>query len=182
MLHRIVITGAPASGKTLFFERLKNDRDFSGFIFFEELARQLLEENPDYRNNWPLLHRVIYKKQVEREDKSAGQSFVSDRGTIDAFAFHPETVTDVNTTIDKEYSRYTDIILLESSARLGGAFYKKDKIRLESISDTIFIEEKLLSVWSDHPNFHIIKAQSSIEQKYSEFYQYIKSIISKSKI
>ena len=71
MSHRIVITGAPASGKTLFFDRLKNDRSFSGFIFFDELARQLLEENPDYRNNWPLLHKIIYTQQVERENKIA---------------------------------------------------------------------------------------------------------------
>ena len=180
MSHRIVITGAPASGKTLFFDRLKSDRSFSGFIFFDELARQLLEEKPEYRKNWPLLHRVIYTKQVERENTVSGKSFITDRGTVDAFAFHPETVTDVNTTIEAEYKRYTDIILLESSAHLGNQYYKKDTIRLETPEDALFIEEKLTSVWSEHPGFHIIKANHFIERKYSEFYDYINSIIRES--
>ena len=74
MPHRIVITGAPASGKTLFFERLKNNLMFSEFVFFEELARQLLLENNDYRNNWDLFHIEIYKRQVAREKMHAHSS------------------------------------------------------------------------------------------------------------
>ena len=176
MLHRIVITGAPASGKTLFFDRLKKEREFSQFVFFDELARQLLEQNPDYRNNWKQFHFDIYSNQVERENKCSNRSFITDRGTIDAFAFHPETVKDVNTTLTNEYERYTAVILLESSAHLGLKYYKKDKIRQESIKEALSIEQKLLNVWSKHENFKRIGANNSIEDKYLEFYNLIKSI------
>ena len=55
MVEKIVITGAPASGKTDFLNRLKNDRNFTKFTFFDELARKLLDENQlpgEYTEKW----------------------------------------------------------------------------------------------------------------------------------
>ena len=177
MIHHIVLTGAPASGKTIFFERLKKEELTKQFIYFDELARQLLESNPDYRKNWKQLHIDIYSQQVARENNHLGSPFITDRGTIDAFAFHPETVKDVGTTIEDEYERYTSVILLESSANLGEEFYKKDTIRIETIDDTLFIENKLKAVWANHPGYNVINAFPSIEQKYSEFIRLLSGII-----
>ncbi len=177
MLNRIVITGAPASGKTLFFERLKNSRLCDGFIFFDELARKLLLENQDYRNNWDKFHIDIYNRQVERENRHSTNSFITDRGTVDTFAFHPQTAQNVDSTIDKEYARYTAVILLESSANLGDRYYKTDKIRNESIKEALEIENNLHKAWSSHPNFHRLTAENSIENKFASFYQLFEGII-----
>ena len=179
MQHKIVITGAPASGKTLFFERLKNETLFSDFIFFDELARQLLIENDDYRNNWDIFHIEIYNRQIAREKQAKDSSFITDRGTVDTFAFHPFTAKNVNSTIEDEYKRYTSVILLESSANLGDSYYKTDTVRFETIEETLEIEQKIVTSWSAHPDFQLIKATESIEDKFSEFKRIILGIITK---
>lgn len=163
---RIVITGAPASGKTELIEKLRKHPSFADFVFFDELARRLLEENPSYRGNWPKFHLEIYRRQVAREDAVSGRPFVTDRGTVDAFAFHPETVDQVGTTLEREYQRYDVVIQLGSTASLGHAYYTRDNIRLESIPQALSIEGRITEAWGKHPGFHYVKAEYDFEQKY----------------
>ncbi len=164
---RIVITGAPSSGKTVCFERLRDLPALADFVFFEELARQLLLEDPTYRNRWSAFHREIYRRQTARENAVGDKPFITDRGTVDAFAFHPETVADVGTTIETEYARYTTVVQLGSSAQLGERFYHVDSIRNETIAEALEIERMIRRVWSDHPSYHYIAPETSIEIKYS---------------
>jgi len=179
MIYKIVITGAPASGKTIFIERLKKDIRFSDFIFFNELARKLLIEDPSYRSDWDRFHRDIYNKQIERENKHINRSFISDRGTVDAFAFHPETMFGVGTDFETEYNRYTAVMHLESSAILGLEYYETDEIRNETIEDALEIESMIRKVWSNHPNYIFISAHQSIEYKYDNFLYRLLEIIKK---
>lgn len=169
MAHRIVITGAPASGKTKMFDRLSSDERFQAFAFLPELARQLLIENPGFRTDREAFHREIYRRQVAREEALAGRSFVTDRGTVDAFAFHPETAGLVNTSISREYNRYDAVIHLGSAAGLGPDFYRTDAVRRETIDEALEIEEAIRSVWSDHPGYHFLPASENYEQKYRDF-------------
>ena len=165
MTPRIVLTGAPASGKTLIFERLKNDPDMIGIVFLEELARKLLIENPAWRQNWPAFHLEIYRRQLAREQAAGDRPFITDRGTVDAFAFHPETVHDVHTTIEREYARYTAVLQLGSSAALGDEYYVRDDIRNESIPDALAIEKAITGVWKNHPGYNFLEANPNFEQK-----------------
>jgi predicted ATPase len=177
MVQRIVITGAPGSGKTNFIEKLKEDSQFSCFTFFDELARKLLDEYPDYRQNWTIFHRDIYRLQIERENNLPEKLFISDRGTVDTFAFHPETVDDVGTTLKDEYDRYDAVIQLESAANLGNNYYRIDNIRLETIEEALEIENKITNIWKNHPNYIMIKAKSDIDEKYADFYKVMTAII-----
>jgi len=165
MAHRIVITGAPASGKTEIFERLSSDRRFNRFVFLPELARHLLIENPGFRTDREAFHREIYRRQVARESQLIGQDFVTDRGTVDAFAFHPETAQLVNTTIAREYERYDIVVHLGSAAGLGSGYYRTDSVRQETIEEALAIEEAIRSVWSAHPGYHFLPALEDYEQK-----------------
>ena len=165
MTARIVLTGAPASGKTIIFEKLRNDPDLVGFVFLEELARKLLIENPAYRQDWPSFHREIYRRQLAREQAAGDCPFITDRGTVDAFAFHPETVHDVDTTLEREFSRYTAVLQLGTAADLGDDYYVRDDIRNESITDTLAIENALKGVWKDHPGYNFLEANPNFEQK-----------------
>ncbi|MEW6411162.1 MAG: AAA family ATPase [Candidatus Zixiibacteriota bacterium] len=174
---KIVITGAPASGKSKFIERLKIDPRFADFVFLKELARQLLQEDPTYRQRWSEFHREIYRRQVAREDQLAGNSFITDRGTADAFAFHPETDADMGTTIENEYNRYNGVIQLESTASLGEPYFQHDDIRNESIEDVLFIEKATTNVWNRHPNYHLIRADIDMEMKYRIFVQTLVDLI-----
>ncbi|MDZ4722592.1 MAG: AAA family ATPase [candidate division Zixibacteria bacterium] len=178
-MMKIVITGAPGSGKTEFIERLKLLPEFEDVVFFDELARRLLIKKPEYRANLKEFHKRIYAEQVRREDAVSGRPFISDRGTIDAFAFHPETLAFVGTTLQREYRRYTGVIHLGSAASLGERYYIKDAVRLESISDALEIEQAIRSAWQGnnsggnatggHPRYQFVGAKLDFEEKYKEF-------------
>jgi len=163
---RIVVTGAPGSGKTEFIERLKSEKPLAGFIFFEELARAILSAAPHFRSDWPGLHREIYRRQAEREDAIGERSFVTDRGTADAFAFHPETIADVGTSLEREYRRYTAVIQLGSAASLGEPYYCQDEIRRETPAEALEIEQAIRAVWGRHPGYSFVPAGDNLEEKY----------------
>jgi len=166
---RIVVTGGPGSGKTEFLERLKGEKALAGFIFFDELARAILSETPSIRHDKPTMHQEIYRRQVEREEAAEGKPFITDRGTVDVFAFHPETMADVGTTLEKEYSRYTTVIQLGSAAGLGERYYRQDRIRRETTAEALEIEEAIRQVWDRHPNYAFVQATIDMEEKYDRF-------------
>lgn len=145
------------------------DAAFAHFLFMDELARQLLEEDPTYRQRWTEFHREIYRRQTAREAEAGLRPFISDRGTVDAFAFHPETAHDVGTTLDREYARYTGVVHLGSAASLGEVHYRTDRIRNESIAEALHIENRIASVWRDHPAYHWIAAEVDFEAKFHQF-------------
>ena len=179
MSHRIVVTGGPGSGKTEFVERLKSEPVLADFVFFNEMARQLLEENPAYRENWAEFHHKIYFRQIGREDAAAGRSFVTDRGTVDAFAFNPDTMAFMETDIEKEYRRYTEVIQLGSAASLGAEHYRTDDVRHESVEAAMRIERAITAAWSNHPGYRFVKAEVDFEKKYRNFLDAISEIIRK---
>lgn len=177
MAHRIVITGAPASGKTTFVEKLKSEPFLSDFTIFDELARQLLLQKHDYRDHWDQFHLDIYKQQIERENNLGGRPFISDRGTVDAFAFHPSTMTEVKTTLEIEYQRYDHVIQLGSSAALGEEFYQIDTIRNEPIEHALKIENSLKKFWGDHPGYIFLDAEPDLEKKYQKLTKILSSLV-----
>jgi len=163
---RIVVTGGPGSGKTEFLERLKAEEALARFVFFDELARAILSQTPSIRNDWPAMHREIYRRQVEREEAAGEKSFITDRGTVDAFAFHPETMAEVGTTLEREYGRYTAVVQLGSAAALGEQYYRQDRIRRETTAEALEIEEAIREVWGRHANYTFVPATKDMEEKY----------------
>jgi len=178
MPHRIVITGAPASGKSEFLARLKADPRFAEFVFLEEIARKLLEEDPGYRNRWAEFHHEVYRRQIKQEEALSGRSFITDRGTADAFAFHPETAGHYGTTVENEYRRYEAVILLGSAAALGEKYYQRDGVRTESAEQVLALEKATIEVWKGHPHFHLIEAQNDPEAKYLKLIHVLLGLIS----
>ncbi len=171
---KIVITGAPASAKTEFIERLKSDPEFSHFEFLEELARKLLHQNAGYRHDPIEFHCHIYDFQVEREEQLAGKPFITDRGTVDGFAFHPGSLKTIGTSLDKEYQRYTGVIQLGSAAKLGKQYYKRDEIRSESLDEALKIEKAISKVWQGHKAYKYIEPSTNLERKFDKFVQLVK--------
>jgi len=156
----------------------KKTPDFSDFIFFNELARQLLSRNPQYRKNWGEFHVKLYHQQVALEEQAHNRSFIADRGTVDAFAFHPETMSSVGTTLEREYQRYSAVMQLGTAAVLGDRFYQRDTIRNEPASATIAIEQAITDVWRAHPRYFFVKAEIDFEKKYRTFLQIAKRLTS----
>jgi len=177
MTVRIVITGAPGSGKTACIDRLKEDAAFSDFVFFEELARKLLIQRPEFRTRWAEFHREIYRSQIGREESVTGRPFITDRGTVDAFAFHPATLADVGTTLEREYARYSAVVHLGTTARLGARYYSTDEVRHESPQDALAIEQALKRAWGGHPQYRFVDAFESWEEKFAACRETLGSLI-----
>lgn len=178
---KIVLTGGPASAKTEFFNRLKKHPAFADFVFFEELARQLLQQSPALRHDPAEFHRRIYRLQTAREAAAGDKSFITDRGTVDAFAFHPQTLDDVGSNLDREYRRYDAVIQLGSAALLGEPYYQQDPVRRESPEEAMVIEQALCNVWKNHPNYDFIAAQQDLEGKFRTFCARLEKIIKQHK-
>lgn len=176
-ISRIVITGAPASAKTEFIERLKPMPEFGQFTFFEELARKLLGENSSGRDNPEEFHRRIYDAQTKRESELGERPFITDRGTLDAFAFHPESIDLIGTTFECEYLRYTAVMHLGTAASLGENFYAQDDIRTDSIKEALKIDKALSEIWSGHDSYNYVAAEIEIEQKFSKFIALLRGFI-----
>jgi predicted ATPase len=181
MVPRIVITGAPASGKTVFFRRLQKEPEMAGFLFFEELARKILTEKPLIRSDKSAFHRAIYEGQTAREAAAVDTPFITDRGTVDGFAFHPESAAEVGTTIEREYARYSAVIQLASAASLSKQYYVGDEIRNESVGTALEIEDALRKAWNGHPRYYFVEAQVDFEAKYIEFKRVVNRCMSDSK-
>lgn len=177
MLVRIVITGGPASGKTVFFERLKKLEKFENFTFLEEQARQILEAFPHLRENPAELHRRIYFAQVAREKELTGRSFIADRGTVDARAYVPELFELVGTTLEKEYRRYDAVVQLQTSAVLGEDYFVPDGVRRESADRALELEKKLMKYWGGHPDYYYLKAEKEMDLKFDKFHKLLYDII-----
>jgi len=148
--------------------RLRSEPAMVNFIFLDELARKILSEKLQIRNDKSAFHNIIYQQQTAREVALGDQSFITDRGTADIFAFHPEAVSEIGTSIQREFERYTAVVQLGSSASLGPNHYIGDDIRQETIEETLQIERALKSVWSAHPAYHFIAASSDLDKKYAE--------------
>ena len=111
----------------------------------------------------------IFNRQVEREDALGARPFVSDRGTVDAFAFHPEMLDHLGTSLSEQYKRYTGVVQLESSASLGQDYYKTDSVRTEPIDDALAVQDAISRAWKGHPAYEFVAAAKDIEEKYHSF-------------
>jgi len=163
---RIVITGGPGSGKSELIERLRAEPQLEGCLIFDELARKILSATPSIRTDKSALHLEIYRRQRAREDDASGRPFITDRGSADIFAFHPEALEEIGTTLEAEYRRYSAVIQLGTAAVLGDRYYRKDPVRTESIAEAVQVEEAIKRVWRGHPEYVFVPASPDLEQKF----------------
>ncbi len=167
-VSRIVLTGAPGSGKTEFLRRLSAEPALAGFCFLEEQARRILIEQPEIRHDRSAFHKIVYQRQTAAEATAGERPFITDRGTVDAYAFHPDHLAEVGATLQREYARYTLVIHLGTAATLGSEFFVTDTVRHESAEEALEIERAHRAAWSGHPAYVYIPANPCIDAKYKQ--------------
>ena len=179
-MKKIVLTGGPASGKTVIAAHIAREQP-DRLILVPEAATQvytLLQTRWDKldlegRRN---VQREIYRLQVEQESHLAQQHahedriLLLDRATIDGAAYWPDGADDywrdLGTTHAAELARYDAVILLETSAALG--IYDGDAsnfCRFEDPQGAIASSELLKRLWSAHANVHHVPAYATIAEK-----------------
>jgi hypothetical protein len=92
-----------------------------------------------------------------------------DRGSLDGLAYWPgnddEFFQAMDTTLADELARYDAVIFFESAAKSGESIKSNNHIRNESEKVAIILDDKLQTIWSQHPNFNLIQSAESFINK-----------------
>ncbi len=85
---RIAITGSADVGKTTLFNALKNE--LPDYSFYQELAMQLIEKEPDLFNDKPAFEKRLYELHKLRETDEGfikKENIIVDRCVLDTLVF-----------------------------------------------------------------------------------------------
>lgn len=162
--RRIVLTGGPGAGKTAvlelirqsFCEHVKVLPEAAGIVFGGGFPRgkdgELLRAS----------QRAIFYVQRELEAAATAQNaaiVLCDRGTVDGLAYWPgpdDLWASVGTSLTEQLSRYAAVIHLRTPTAAGG--YNHDNpLRIESASEALSIDDKIMQAWARHPRRFIVE-------------------------
>ena len=189
MALRIVLTGGPASGKTVTVQALSAERP-DRFIAVPEAATQVYAAA---NTRWDLqdaegqrvLQRRMYHLQRAQEERLAreypGRILLLDRGTVDGSVYWPDGTDaywqDLGTTRVAEVRRYDAVIWMETAAAIGiydGSL--SNPCRFEDAAGAVVNGEKLLHAWSGIHRLVKIPAFQRIAEKTAAVRQAIAEI------
>lgn len=176
-LTKIVLTGGPGAGKSVIADEIV--RRNSRFILVPEAATQVYTQRGTTWDRLDLANRkeaqrMIYRLQLQQEDHFAAahpdKTLLLDRGTIDGAAYWPDGPdaywADLHSSLEKELSRYDQIIWLETAAALGmydGA--ASNTVRFENADAAIESGKLLLRLYQSHPNLKHVGAFTDLQDK-----------------
>src|SRR4051812_7252637 len=191
-MKKVVITGAPGSGKTVITARLAAEHP-DRFALVPEAATQVYTL---LNTRWDQLdlagrhdaQRQMNRLQLDQEARAQREHpekmLLLDRGTVDGAAYWPEGAEhfwrDVGTTHARELSRYDAVIILETSAALG--LYDGDAsnaVRFEDAAAAIAAGEVLGKLWGDHPHVVHVPAQFDLAHKIAAVQQSLDELLAR---
>lgn len=190
---RIVLTGGPCSGKSTAIERLKSE--FPGVLHcVPETATIVIDRvgaSPPVGDESGIrrFQRVIYRVQCGFEEVSMihacrkqMHAMLLDRGTVDGAAYleggNREFEDVCLTDTSSEYARYAGVIVLDVPPRDVYESQKENNpARGETYEQATELGEKILEVWSGHPDMVHVRNQGSFEEKYATIRDTVESIL-----
>jgi CYTH domain-containing protein/predicted ATPase len=173
---RIVLTGAPCSGKSSALRRLKaEDPTLHCVPETATIVLGQIEITPAIGTK--IFQHTIRRVQVSFEDaavqqaiKNGKRAVILDRGTLDSAAFMGglgEYERQLRTLRDLEFQRYDAVIALQLPAReVFEAERANNPVRQESYDDAVRAEKALNDVWDEHAGFIYIADRPTWEAKY----------------
>ncbi|MGZ3727048.1 MAG: ATP/GTP-binding protein [Pseudobdellovibrio sp.] len=170
----IVITGGPGAGKTALLEFLRKDLPEQVAVLPE--AASILFGGGFWRltsdTGKIAAQKCIYHIQNEMQTMIIAEKkwnmALCDRGTLDGIAYWPgeahEFCKQLNTSIEAEYSKYTAVIHLCSPTKKNG-YNHQNPIRIETAAEAGVIDQRIHSVWKDHPHYNRIESTKDFIEK-----------------
>lgn len=170
-MHKIVLTGGPAAGKTTAISHLKRT---VGHLttFTPEVATLLLDggfprrwESPEWRNSFQYGVATTQIAVEEAATAIAHHNFqekrlynmVCDRGLADGAAYLPGGIGELSELIgqtqEQILGRYGLVIHLVTSAKYEEGYRNRgNPHRWETAAEALRLDNKILDAWQDHPN------------------------------
>jgi nicotinamide riboside kinase len=185
MRRKLAITGGPSGGKTTLIDNLQ--RDLGSQVASVPEAASIL-----YRGGFPRrqgtrlqkhVQKAIYFTQYELEsifeEESPDKLIICDRGSIDGLAYWPETddtfFQTLATNLKKEYARYDWVLHLDTAPKDNYDIH--NPIRIESFTEAIDVNNRILQAWSGHTQRIIIKNQQDFFSKMSLCVKIVRMIL-----
>jgi predicted ATPase len=187
-MSKIVLTGAPGSGKTTLCSLIARS-DPNRFAPVPEAATQVYSaaqarwDRADIHRRRDL-QRQIYRLQRDQEDRieqeNPAKTLILDRATIDGAAYWPDGpddyMTQLKTNFPAEFARYDLVILLQTAAAIG--IYDgsaSNPVRFEDAAGALAAADTLERLWSGHPNLVRVQACVGLHDKFKTVQQIIES-------
>jgi len=186
-ITKIVLTGGPCGGKTSALNEIIENFTALGYQVFAvpEIATIFLNAGVNFltsdKQYFYNAEKALLKFQIEMENTFVELSktgdkpalIVCDRGAIDIAAyFDDETwaslISELSFTKEQlSNDRYDAVIHLVTVANGAESFYSNssNKARTESPEEARAKDNRLIEVWSGHPNLKIIYNENNTDKK-----------------
>ncbi len=175
-MKKIVLTGAPSSGKSSALKHLMR-LGWPKVAFVPETARVLLGAGYPTPAHGSLEQIHAFQKDIlslqasieAAWDARAAQlrHLVLDRGRPDGAGFWPAGEEDYFRSFSMnaahELSRYDHVLFLALPPE--GDFGAQDAERFHDYAQSLEVEQRLNALWARHPGFELVPAQPSLEAK-----------------
>ena len=173
--QKIVITGAPGSGKTSLIELLLH----KGYICFPEVSREITMEARKKGVNQLFLHdpiafssQVIEKRRIHFVTASDSENVFFDRGMHDVIAYQNFLKSDYPNSFDeicKRY-RYDCVFILPPWKKI----FTTDDIRYESFDQAQSIHQHLINTYTYFSMTPKLVPFGSLEERFAYIEQQLK--------
>lgn len=170
-MKRIVVSGAPCSGKTSFIRYMQEKHP--GIITIPEIASMIKatgmsykeeEERIGFQNVVCELQKKIERLIVENNFNRNCNAILCDRGTVDTIAFYPSSFfSNQMVNLCDEDFLYDSVIFFELPDRceLYDMLKAGNIYRDEDFNASVELEKKLLELWKQHHKLNIIPFMDS---------------------
>ncbi len=186
---KIVVTGGPGGGKTTALDLFR--RELLGEVeIVPESATAIFSSGvcrDDRDEVVKAIQKMIYYFQVNMESlyqkQRPNKVYLCDRGTLDGLAYWPESeerfFETTKSDLETELKRYDAVIFFETAAKTGNDISTNNSYRNETTVEAIKLDDKLQTIWRQHPNFYLVKSQGSFMGKINAGIEVIKEVLGK---
>ncbi len=174
-MRRIVLTGGPGSGKSTAASFLA--REFVDELWVLPESATLLYKGglprPETDRGVQVAQRAIFNVQRSLEQATALQHpdrvQLCDRATVDGAAYWPDGPDAFfrahGTTRERELGRYDAIVFMHTAAMLPAGYERDMDVRTEDRELAIDLDQRIYSLYADHPNLVAIPSHASFLDK-----------------
>lgn len=169
---KIAVTGGPCAGKTAlinvlsmhFHKQLTPVEEAGSFLFHSSFKRR--HDDAGLRSQQRLIYHIQREFEELAEIDASTMGILCDRGALDSLAYWPGTEREffnsIHSSLNEELHRYDWVIHIDSAPPVDLGI---NGIRTETVEEILALNEKIKSVWKNHPRRIVLPNDLDFEGK-----------------